>query len=89
MKEERKKFDNKNYTKYNADKYNYAQSVNLVFIGLIFVIMVGSGFIGITWLGYDLGEWIVNKLGWYTDFELDRAEKKVKEIKEALNGSQI
>jgi len=55
-----------------------------VLFAMVMIVLVVSVF-GMVWLGSDLGEWIAYKKGWVTDFTLERAEKKVTKIKEALN----
>jgi len=54
-----------------------------ILLSLLMVILIGGVF-GCMYVGADIGTYISNKLGWYTDFELDRAKERVVQIEETL-----
>lgn len=53
----------------------------------LWLIMSGAGIVGLGCVGSDFGVWVCNRLKLYTDFQLEDAERRVAEIKKALEHS--
>ncbi len=60
------------------------QNTGLDYVLTLFFIISIAGLLGFTTLGTALGDWVCSKLNLYTDFQLEEAERKVAEIKRAL-----